>query len=196
MTEPEHDLDWLAFCYAAGDLDAEQAAAFEQLLATNQDARERLAAAVALSQYIAAVPDLVPAAKPARRTLQRLTWLTAGVALLIGAVWLGRNLRPDDEMATTMPGENGNIALAAAWADSLEYPAQTPSEENADEPVAAPSAVVDEPVAEDGLDVPDWMLAALGGEEAVSDSSEEQPELEYEELMPDDSLNESMLHEG
>lgn len=196
MTEPEHDLDWLAFCYAAGELDTQQAAAFEQLLATDQDARERLAAAVALSQQIAESPDLAPAAKPRRRTLERLAWLSMGVALLVGAVWLGRSFFPDDGIAPLSLDKNGNMALAAAWADSLEDPAQTPPDEVIDETDTATPAATDELISEDGLDVPDWMLAALGGDEAATEPTEEEPELNYDELMPEDSLDESTLQEG
>jgi hypothetical protein len=182
--------------YAAGELDAQQAAAFEQLLATSQDARERLAAAVTLSQHIAEVPDLAPAANPRHRTLERLAWLSAGVALLIGAVWLGRGFFPDNGIAPLSPGENGNIALAAAWADSLEDPAQTPPDEVIDETDTATPAATDELISEDGLDVPDWMLAALGGDESETEPTEEEPELNYDELMPEDPLDESTLQEG
>src|SRR5437016_14511109 len=53
---PDHnnDLDWLAFCCAAGELDADQTEQFEARLADDQAAREALARAVELTQIVAA----------------------------------------------------------------------------------------------------------------------------------------------
>jgi len=48
------DLDWLAFQYAAGELDGDELSAFELRLATDLDACEALAKAVTLGEVVAA----------------------------------------------------------------------------------------------------------------------------------------------
>ncbi len=55
-TPSEPDLDWLAFCYAAGELSAAEQADFEARLVTDQPTREALARAVELIQATLAVP--------------------------------------------------------------------------------------------------------------------------------------------
>jgi hypothetical protein len=51
---PQNELDWAAFCYAAGELSDAQADSFELRLAGDQAAREALARAVELVQIVAA----------------------------------------------------------------------------------------------------------------------------------------------
>src|SRR5215471_2191078 len=98
-TDNTHNLDWLAFCYAAGELDPADAELFEARLAEDQSAREALARAVELTQTVAAaemqcgdfvVPGahsfVVPGAHsivtPATRTNldwnRRLSWMAVG----------------------------------------------------------------------------------------------------------------------
>jgi len=55
------DLDWAAFCYAVGELDAAAAENFELRLAGDQRAREALARAVELCQAVAAAESLAAA---------------------------------------------------------------------------------------------------------------------------------------
>lgn len=59
------DVDWLAFCYAAGELSPQEAARFESRLATEQPLREALARAVELTQVVASTQS-VGWAVPAR----------------------------------------------------------------------------------------------------------------------------------
>src|SRR5687768_11526353 len=98
MNEPEDksELDWLAFCYAAGELDAAEAEAFEARLAEDQSAREALARAVELTQTIGAAEnqsgDLVtPAVRTTRDWNTRLSWMAIGglASVLLALLWSG-----------------------------------------------------------------------------------------------------------
>ena len=165
----ELDLDWLAFCYAAGELDDAQTAAFEAILAASQDARERLAAVVALSQEVADVPLAAPGGSRGpqwgRRVYERLAWLSLGAALLLAAIWVGRSF-VNDKGSALPPGMGSDAELASAWAESFDAPSAAIPEEGANgesHADASPSAA--EMSTEELLDVPDWMFAALGGDE-------------------------------
>jgi hypothetical protein len=91
-TEHTNDLDWLAFCYAAGELTAAEAEHFEARLAQEQAAREALARAVELTQTVAAAQtqlgDLVSPAQRVRYDWRRrISWMAlGGVASLLAAV--------------------------------------------------------------------------------------------------------------
>ena len=50
---PDSDLSWLAFRYVAGEMDRDEAEAFESRLDQDQSAREAVAEAVALAGAIA-----------------------------------------------------------------------------------------------------------------------------------------------
>lgn len=135
------DVDWLAFRYAAGELDGAELAAFEQMLAESQPAREQVAAAVELFQAIAECgagpPAWASAQAPAaaaitvssgetleaalrtdgrRRPLVRPhAWLGLAAAVVLAAIWLGR--RPsDDDALVSPPIDQRQAELAAAWA--------------------------------------------------------------------------------
>lgn len=194
----ELDLDWLAFCYAAGELDAAQTAAFEALLAESQAARERLAAMVALTQHVADSPLVLPAAPQparfARRTRERLAWLSFAAALLVAGIWVGRSLLDGDPAAAI---GNGDAELASAWADSFDVPATVAAEEHTDDEesgATVDAASTGDVLAEDPLDVPDWMFAALGDDGVANESSPEESSGEGEEAPPDAADRE--LHQG
>src|SRR4051812_35364592 len=91
----QNDLDWLAFCYSAGELSPADAQAFEVRLADEQAARESLARAVELSQAIAAAETQSDyAVSPAVRTKDwssRLSWMAVGgvASLLLALLWSG-----------------------------------------------------------------------------------------------------------
>lgn len=103
-------LAWVAFCYAADDLPAAEAAEFEQRLASDQSAREALAAAVELSQVVAAAEShprekvSSPAAARLADWNSRLSWMAVGglasallvvLSVAIGPRWQAaqRNMR-------------------------------------------------------------------------------------------------------
>src|SRR5262245_23003361 len=91
-----NDLDWLAFSYAAGELDPAQAEQFEFRLADDQAAREALARAVELCQVVTAaeiqsVNYVTPAAKTHANWNHRLSWMAVGglASLLLALLWTG-----------------------------------------------------------------------------------------------------------
>jgi hypothetical protein len=124
QTTCHNELDWTAFCYAAGELSASEADAFEVRLADDQAAREALARAVELSQAVAAAETMEPVSvgrsgrsrgdvKPWGK---RLVWMAIGSAasLLVAALvsqlsgWLGQSVVGDDGR------------LAAAWSQTRQ----------------------------------------------------------------------------
>src|SRR5882724_11426732 len=98
-----NDLDWLAFCYAAGELESAEAEQFESRLADDQPAREALARAVELCQTVTAAEtqrrdyvspaaaQITPAAQAQVEWNQRLSWMAIGglASLLVALLWTG-----------------------------------------------------------------------------------------------------------
>jgi len=128
-TDNTHDLDWLAFCYAAGELDQADAELFEARLADDQAAREALARAVELSQTVAAaetqcgdfvVPGAHSVIAPATRTTldwkRRLSWMAVGglASLLLAVLWSGF-VGPTWNSAHNQLTANSRYQLAMAW---------------------------------------------------------------------------------
>ncbi len=96
VKQPESDRDWLAFRYIAGELSAEEVAAFELELETSQPAREAVAHAVELSQTVAiAESQQVELVESAGQKTSRNYWsygfggICAGAAAasIAGAIW-------------------------------------------------------------------------------------------------------------
>src|SRR5437763_10961919 len=95
-TDHRNDLDWLAFCYAAGELGSAEAELFEARLADDQAAREALARAVELTQTVAAAEtqcgdQVLPAGRTNLDWNRRLSWMAVGglAALLLAMLWSG-----------------------------------------------------------------------------------------------------------
>lgn len=96
LRNDENELDWLAFCYVAGELSGGEAEQFEAHLADDQAAREALARAVELSQAVAAVEAqseylVTPRARIKSDWNTRLSWMAIGgvASLLIALLWSG-----------------------------------------------------------------------------------------------------------
>jgi anti-sigma factor RsiW len=98
MTNHEcpNQLEWLAFCYAAGELTPADSEQFEATLAGDQAAREALARAVELTQVVAAAERHVshvvaPAVAAHRGWNSRLAWMAVGglAALLLAFLFSG-----------------------------------------------------------------------------------------------------------
>jgi hypothetical protein len=94
--ECTNELDWQAFCYAAGELDSIEAERFELLLAEDQGARESLARAVELTQVVAAAETqsgdfVAPSAVVRSSWSSRLSWMAIGsmAAVLLAMLWSG-----------------------------------------------------------------------------------------------------------
>jgi anti-sigma-K factor RskA len=105
--DEREELQWCAFRYAAGELTAAEAAAFESRLAHDQPARDALCRAVALAGRLASarpqsepaaetgcVAPVAPGARSRRRmaapTLRDLGWMAVGAAATLLIVYLAR----------------------------------------------------------------------------------------------------------
>ncbi|MDY0166250.1 MAG: hypothetical protein RBS80_06875 [Thermoguttaceae bacterium] len=93
--KPE-DLDWLAFCYIAGELPEAEADAFETRMADDQEAREAVARAVGLALMLAGTDPkgqhsrTVSQAASARRHARiprRVAWVAVAAAACLAGVW-------------------------------------------------------------------------------------------------------------
>jgi hypothetical protein len=106
------DLDWLAFCYAAGEMNAAEAEAFEARLADEQSAREALSRAVELTQTVAAAEarsgDVMLATRSRADWNTRVSWMAIGglAVVLLALLWSG-------VVGPTWNGADRQVALAA-----------------------------------------------------------------------------------
>jgi hypothetical protein len=131
ISRGENQLAWSAFCYAAGEMSADEATAFEALLAQDQPAREALARAVELTQAVVSAESLVPvvAAKRASSVWsRRLTWMAVGSAasLLVAVLWSSSGLRTYLQGPTAPSGPSADAReLAQAWSQTREQLAQS-----------------------------------------------------------------------
>lgn len=192
MNRPEAErdrLEWTAFLYAAGELSADDADAFEAELAESQPAREAVARAIEIRLAVQSaertplsIAESAGAGQPSVRTrsagfrlVERLGWMGSGVA----AAWLavvcfsgnaGSNApRTEGNPATDPPriAEATRPALPLhelpqGWAVEVAMLADGA----ADDSVAGdwePSG--DEPI-EAGSAVPGWLLQAVSAGEA------------------------------
>jgi hypothetical protein len=191
------ELDWLAFCYIAGEMSRDETAAFEQRLADEQEAREAVARAVELTRAIAAAKaarPTVPAsvsAVPRRRYRAVRRWFWAAVATaasLAGVVLYQHAYRPADSPREMAAESNGMILnaqsqrLARAWSQTREElaaleldPWGTGAPEEEDPLDEFDPSLVEDPAAEEPLTEnlpPSWMLAAVrtgaGGSDATT----------------------------
>jgi hypothetical protein len=174
--EGADQLDWLAFCYVAGELPPAEAEQFEARLADDQAAREALARAVELTQtVVAAEAQSEILVAPARRYVAgwgtRLSWMAIGglASIVVALLWSGAL-----HNSTSGPSEK-QIALAAAWTQTRADIAQANEDEmwlppvwmlgEADEELLAVTDASLEPLPGE---TPSWLTAAvfLAGENA------------------------------
>jgi len=167
MNKPNcpNELDWLAFCYAAGELDASEAEAFEARLAEEQPLREALARAVELTQTIAAAEAqcgdfVVPAGRSNSDWGSRLSWMAIGglASLLLALLWSGV-VGPTWRTTQHQLLAQSQQGLASAWSQTrLEIREAglwtTPGAGDDDESAAFSSDAVDD-------EAPSWMTVAL-----------------------------------
>jgi len=173
----ENELDWLAFCYAAGELSGDEAAQFEARLADNQEAREALARAVELSQAVAAVEAqsgnlVAPVARTQSEWNARLSWMAIGgvASLLIALLWSGAL-----DLAGPRRGTANQRELALAWnmtrselADVKEAGLWLPSSVHDEDDLSAEAMIDDMGIDES----PSWLTAAVF---ARADESSNEP---------------------
>src|SRR5688500_3937841 len=178
----QNDLDWLAFCYAAGELDNEAAEQFELRLADDQPAREALARAVELTQTVAAAESqcgefVVPAATATTAWNSRLSWMAVGglASVLVALLWSGV-VGPTWQTARQRLNAGTKYNLAMAWQQTgneianVKASGMWPSvSADDDEEFVASDRSFDE----GGLDeAPSWMMAAVFSVAGDPDSPE------------------------
>jgi len=195
----KNDLDWQAFCYAAGELAPVEVEQFEARLANEQPAREALARAVEMAQAVAAAESQVgcevvsPVSRRRGSWATRLSWMAIGgvasllVALLASGVW-----SPQPTETAARPGaSNRDVeqqrSLAAAWSEArLEiakakadgsWPTIAGASSDADlETSSLPDARGEDLTLEE---TPTWMTAAVLGLAGVSPDGNEASEGQF-----------------
>jgi hypothetical protein len=172
-------LDWEAFRYIANEMTSAEVAAFEQLLATDQAAREAVATAVEISQTIhtaesLATTPIATAVSPA--WFAPVAWASLGAAACLAIVGLSSHifLSTPQKMIGNAPA---SAALAEAWSEqSLAETSLYPRE------VADWDALFDlpeepeSPLAENHA--PGWMLEAVQDLSTGNDSRSADEEME------------------
>ena len=181
MTNKEcrNQLDWSAFCYAAGEMSPAEATEFEARLAEDQAAREALASAVELTQVVAAAESqagdvVLPTSRRTASWAVRFSWMAIGglAVLLLGLFWTGA-IRPSANSVR-------QYELAAAWTETRAelssakaaglWPSVSSHHGDADDELPGSDALLDAVVLDE---TPSWMDAAvlgIGGE--TSDESD------------------------
>lgn len=115
------DLDWLAFRYVAGELAGDEAARFEEWLATDQAPREAVARAVEIAQAVIVLePESTRSSRNKRReTTARLRWGVCGAAaavclsIAVGLVAIreGRGPSGREESTVAERGISGRLTV-------------------------------------------------------------------------------------
>ena len=169
---PISEVEWLAFCYLANELEVDERARFEARLAEDFDACEALQAMVDLTSRISnSAPVEVSANKNStelkdrirnRRSFSRRVCLagifatTAAILLLASLAWLNQ----------IFP-RSANEQMAMAWADQVDFDAgEIGSPENSsvlldNGPAEFADAVTSDQETLDSADENDWLFAAL-----------------------------------
>lgn len=186
------ELDWLAFCYIANELSAEDHKAFEERLADDQQAREAVARAVELTQNLAAIPVCEQIVERPRVTVagrhsdswRRAVYLAVGgvaCLLLLLAFVVNRDGGSPDSGDPAIADKNSE-RLAFAWVETLDETVSAELEEpfllaaeTDDETLTrndAEFASFNEAGDDESIATPDWMLAAVSGLAAEAASGE------------------------
>jgi hypothetical protein len=173
-----HDLDWMAFCYAAGELDPGDAELFEARLADDQAAREALARAVELTQTVAAAEtqcgDLVaPAIRTNLDWNRRFSWMAVGglASLLLAVLWSGF-VGPTWNTAHNRLTANSRYQLAMVW-NNTRSEFSGINEAGLWIPLAGNDADYDAndlSANDEVADTPSWMTAAVSSSRHDADS--------------------------
>src|SRR3954447_2363540 len=114
--DPESDVRWLALCYVAGEMDHDQADAFERRLAQDRGAREAVAGAVALAGAIAALSPADRVVLPSPIARRRPFRLVVGGLALAAAASLAWMLVGPNTRSSQAPVRVGEPRVAAGTA--------------------------------------------------------------------------------
>ena len=180
-----NDLDWLAFCYAAGELDSAEAEQFEARLADDQSAREALARAVEFTQTVAAAESqygdfVVLAAHAQSEWNKRLSWMAIGglASLLLALLWSGV-VGPTWQTAQRRFHTASQQNLAWAWNETRTEIANVheaglwPAVFTGDSDDETVGTLQFDDTAVD--DAPSWMTAAVFSVPGEADSTDQSP---------------------
>jgi len=188
--EFQNELDWTAFCYAAGELTPAETERFEARLADEQPAREALARAIELTQVVAVAESqpcgaVTVAAKSPTRWVARLSWMAIGglAALIVAMVWSGA-ISPKAAIMAARPDAEQQRSLAAAWSEARQEIASAREDGSWPTVAASPSELDDETSAvrtspSDDLaleETPNWMTTAVLGLAGMSPDESETSE--------------------
>jgi anti-sigma-K factor RskA len=198
------DLNWDAFRYVASEMTTDETAAFEQLLAESQQAREAVATALQLAQTVALTAG-AEAAEPLATTkrdarwLSAAGWMTAGAALCLAVVFAvnperwgataKRTETPTAPAKVTVEDESAT-RLAVLWAvsrDQLTDGETSAPDENVSELFAALDGLVHQQLDDTGVEdtppemieslAPSWLVMAVSGtkDENETDTERQEP---------------------
>lgn len=173
---PADDLDWLAFCYVAGELSDDEQSDWEARLSTDQRAREAVAEAVKLTTQLSAavLPGVAPLAPARRRTAwwERLGWIAVGAAasLLLMLGW-NHSANPAGRMgngaappAGLSPSQSDLVRVASLLSDTADPSDLEPGESLDDDASGVEEELLfpaDSDMEEAELLVPEWLPAIL-----------------------------------
>ena len=143
----DRDIDWQAFLYVSGDMSPADAETFEDRLATDQEAREAVAAAVELIGILAASRTTSTRSLPVVPIRDRGTRRVAAAATIAAALLICWSL------VRTPPGPAAPSGEEARQLISFWSEAWSPSENG-----SADATADDE---DSDIAVPSWILAAV-----------------------------------
>jgi len=160
MKSLDHELDWLAFRYVAGELAVDEAAAFEQRLAEDQAARDAVAGAVDLSQTILAAESLVSATTVESAAFVQRGWTSHAAWFALGATACLLLLLVLNFAGRPERGSSVSAELADAWSQRLESTVEPEALlDLSDSESPEPNEPDDEPIMT--AEAPAWMVEAV-----------------------------------
>ena len=174
----QNDLDWLAFCYIANELDQPHRDEFELRLAVDQQAREAVVTAMEHAQLLDAVlesRDQLPAGKSDHVSERKSAYSvsitrfsrkligTAAALLLIatGLMWLAESPVFRSEYSGIARAVDPHAALAFAWAGSLELADEFSADPFEASGLTEVAFEMDATTDDELAGVDDWMVLAL-----------------------------------
>lgn len=161
------DLDWLAFCYVANELSADERASFESRLADDQSACEAVARAVELVQAVALAETCererpMPASITRRTTWpRRLAWMSVGASAALVLVAAALGWQSISGWFAPPPADRGR--LAEVWSQTRDEVRQIVHTE----PLELPPVMETDFPSDETL--PSWITAAVFNQAASAE---------------------------